>query len=232
MAPRWHCDGTEKKICRLFAVFWDLAAVSLRDLKDLKDPGLPLRGPSRLSRPACLGGVRPPNPPCPCRGLRLRREREGTPTAREKLFPLFVQFLAPNAPFATLRDVPPPRFAPKGASRASAVRYRSPTPAQVSTFYAGKDKGGRKRDAEGRLSEPLGERRGSRSLEAKGRLFLKPVPVSFLAGPWGPRTGDCRERSEFLAFFPGCGAQPCRLARAKRRGRRSPLFPKSVTCKE
>ena len=108
---------------------------------------------------------------------------------------------------------------PRGVLRAVAIRYRSPTPAQVSAFYAGKDKGGRKRDAEGRLSEPLGERRGSRSLEAKGRLLLKPVPVSFLAGPWGPRTGDCRERSEFLIFFPGYGAEPCRLALAERRGR-------------
>ncbi len=38
---------------------------------------------------------------------------------------------------------PLPRFAPRGASRASAVRFRSPTPAQDSEFHAGRSNEGR-----------------------------------------------------------------------------------------
>jgi len=43
----------------------------------------------------------------PFRGLRLRRGRESTPTARERPFPLIDTFHAPYAPYASLRDVPP-----------------------------------------------------------------------------------------------------------------------------
>ena len=65
---------------------------------------------------------------------------------------------------------PLPRFAPRGASRASAVRYCSPTPAQNSEFHAG-------RSNEGRDPFPS---------------FSSRVPIWALAGPLGGRErGDC-----------------------------------------
>ena len=124
---------------------------------------------------------------------------------------------------------PLPRFAPKGASRASTVRYCSPMPAQDSAFYAGKDKGCRKRDAEGRLSEPRGECRGSRSLEAKGRFLSSLFPFPYSQAPGGRERGIVASEASSWLSFPGCAAQPCRLARAKRRGRQVFLpFSRSV----
>ena len=198
MAPRWHCDGTEKKICRLFAVFWDLAAVSLRDLKDLKDPRLLLRGPSRLSRPACLGGVPPPNSPdlafgsrrAPAGACGFAAIGKAPPRRVKSCFLRSFNSSRLTRPSLRYGTSPLPRFAQRGASRASAVRYRSPTPAQVSAFYAGMGKGGRKRDAEGRLSEASDERSRSRS-----RKGSRPTPSQAVSrfglsqAPWGAENG-------------------------------------------
>jgi hypothetical protein len=109
---------------------------------------------------------------------------------------------------------------PRGACERSRCATAHRRPHQGSALHAGGGKGGRKRDAEGRLSEPLGERRGSRSLEAKGRLPLKPVPFPIpRRPPGGPRMGGLSraKRVPGFVFFFGVrgGALPARPSEAK-----------------
>jgi hypothetical protein len=86
--------------------------------------------------------------------------------------------------------------APCASPEGPAVRCRSPTPAPGSVLHAGESKEGRKRDAQRRLSEPVGERRGTPFPGGQRPTPSQADPVSAQA-PWGAKhRGDCREQSE------------------------------------
>ncbi len=98
---------------------------------------------------------------------------------------------------------------PRGACERSRCATAHRRPHQGSALHAGGGKGGRERDAEGRLSEPVGERRGSRSLEAKGRLLLKPVSAFSSQAPWGAENGGIvASGASFSRCFWGAGRSP------------------------
>jgi hypothetical protein len=76
----------------------------------------------------------------PFRGLRLRREGKSTPTARERIFPSSIPCLAPSAPFATLRDVPPPSLRSEGELASERGSLPLTDARTISACHAGRSK--------------------------------------------------------------------------------------------
>jgi len=156
-------------------------------------------------------GAVPLKPPGkgPFRGTRPNgRDREDSPAARE--WPSSAQNPSSRLPRPPLRfgTSPLSRFARKGASRASAVRFRSPTPAQVSACHAGRSKESRKRGAEGRLSEPVGEWSG---YPFPGGPWPTPSQADFCPAqaPGGRALGDLSRAVGELHSLPrGTGRSP------------------------
>jgi hypothetical protein len=185
-------------------------------LRDFNTPPLALLGDRALAPPSLRSDEPTGAPPlkprgkCPFWGLRLRRDRESTPTAREEQFFAFVHLYAPFAPYASLRDVPPRSSLRSSEGGLASERGSLPlTDARImSAFHAGV------------------ENKNPDLISSFSSGFVRRRP------PGGPsRGGTYREPEASFSRVSGYGAEPCRLARAKRRGRRSPIFRSSVACK-